>query len=68
VRRATKPFEGWTLDFLQDRFFGGRAFRELAVEDELSRTAMALDFRFSFPSRSLIDVLDDLAKGYGDPK
>jgi len=25
LRRATRPFEGWTLDFIHDRLFGGRA-------------------------------------------
>ena len=37
LRRATRPFEGWTLDFIHDRLFGGRAFRTLSMEDEFSR-------------------------------
>ena len=68
LRRAQKPFEGWTLDFMHDRLFGGRAFRTLAMEDEFSRTGLALELSFSFPSRSVIAVLDSVAAIYGYPK
>jgi putative transposase len=68
LRRATKPFEGWTLDFMHDRLFGGRAFRVLSMEDEFSRSALALELSFSFPSRSVIAVLDSVAAIYGYPK
>jgi len=68
LRRATKPFEGWTLDFMHDRMFGGRAFRTLSMEDEFSRTGLALELLFSFPSRSVIAVLDSVAAIYGYPK
>ena len=46
LRRATRPFEGWTLDFIHNRLFNGRAF----------------------PSKSVIDVLDEVARTYGYPK
>jgi len=68
LRRATKPFEGWTLDFMHDRLFGGRAFRTLSMEDEFSRSGLALELSFSFPSRSVIAVLDSVAEIYGYPK
>jgi putative transposase len=68
LRRATRPFEGWTLDFVHDRLFGGRAFRTLTMEDEFSRTGLALEKSFSFPSRSVVAVLDDVAAIYGYPK
>lgn len=68
LRRATKPFEGWTLDFVHDRLFNGRAFRTLTVEDECSRMGLALEKSFSFPSRLLIAVLDEIATTYGYPK
>jgi putative transposase len=68
LRRAMRPFEGWTLDFVHDRLFGGRAFRTLSMEDEFSRTGLALEMSFSFPSRSVIAVLDDVAAIYGYPK
>lgn len=68
LRRATRPFEGWTLDFMHDRLFGGRAFRTLSMEDEFSRSGLALELSFSFPSRSVIAVLDSVAAIYGYPK
>jgi putative transposase len=68
LRRATRPFEGWTLDFIHDRLFGGRAFRTLSMEDEFSRSGLALEMSFSFPSRSVTAVLDSVAAIYGYPK
>jgi len=68
LRRATRSFEGWTLDFIHARLFGGRAFRTLSMEDEFSRSGLALEMLFSFPSRSVIAVLDSVAAIYGYPK
>ncbi len=68
LRHATRPFEGWTLDFMHDRLFGGRAFRTLSMEDEFSRSGLALELSFSFPSQSVIAVLDSVAAIYGYPK
>lgn len=68
LRRATRPFEGWTLDFIHDRLFNGRAFRGLTIMDEFSRSGLALELAFSFPSRSVTATLDDLAETYGYPK
>jgi putative transposase len=68
LRRAQKPFEGWTLDFMHDRLFGGRAFRTLSMEDEFTRTGLALELSFSFPSRAVTAALDGVAAIYGYPK
>jgi putative transposase len=68
LRRATKPFEGWTLDFIHDRLFNGRTFRGLTMMDEFSRCGLALELNYSFPSRAVISVLDEVARTYGYPK
>ncbi len=68
LRRAIRPFEGWTLDFMHDRLFNGRSFRGLTVMDEFSRSGLALEAAYSFPSRSVVKVLDDLGAVYGYPK
>jgi putative transposase len=68
LRRATRPFEGWTLDFIHDRLFRGRQFRTLAIEDEFSRSGLAIESSFSIPSRSVVAVLDSVAALYGYPK
>jgi putative transposase len=61
LRRATKPFEGLTFDFIQDRLLNGRSFRGLTMMDEFSRVDLALELNYSFPSTCVIDVLDDVA-------
>ena len=53
---------------MHDRLFGGRAFRTPSMEDEFSRSGLALELSFSFPSRSVIAVLDSVAAIYGYPK
>ncbi len=68
LRRAVRPFEGWTMDFMHDRLFSSRAFRGLTVMDEFSRLGLALEAAYSFPSRSVVTVLDDLGALYGYPK
>jgi putative transposase len=68
LRRATKPFEGWTLDFIHDRLFGGRSFRGLTMMDEFSRCGLALELDYSFPSKSVTAVLDEAARTHGYPK
>jgi len=68
LRRAVKPLEGWTLDFIHDRLFNGRSFRGLTIMDEFSRCGLGLELNFSFPSRLVIATLDDLAQMYGYPK
>jgi putative transposase len=68
LRRATRPLEGWTLDFMHDRLFSARAFRMLGVEDEFTRCGLALRASFTFPSRSVVETLDELARDHGYPK
>ncbi len=38
------------------------------MEDEFSRSGLALEMSFSFPSRSVVAVLDSVAAIYGYPK
>jgi len=68
LRRATKPFKGWTLDFIQDRLFNGRSSRGLTMMDEFTRVDLALELNYSYPSKSVIDVLHDVARECGYPK
>jgi len=68
LRRANRPFEGWTLDFVHDRLLHGRSFRALSMMDEHSRCGLALELSFSFAGRSVIAILDEVAALYGYPK
>ena len=68
LRRAARPFEGWTLDFVHDRLLHGRGFRTLSMMDEFSRCGLALEMSFSFAGRLVIAILDEVAALYGYPK
>jgi len=68
LRRATKPFEGWTLDFIHDRLFNGRSLRGLTMMDEFIRVELAHELNYSFTSKSVISVLDDVSREFGYPK
>jgi len=67
LRQATKPHDVWTLDFLHDRLFYGRAFRTLTALDEFSRYGLAVELAFSFIGASVVAVLERLASQHGYP-
>lgn len=67
LRRASRPFDGWTLDFVHDRLLHGRGFRTLSMMDEFTRCGLALEISFSFASRSVAAILDEVAALYGYP-
>lgn len=67
LRRATRPNEIWTLDFLSDRLLHGRVFRMLTLLDECSRFGFAVDPAFSYPSISVVRTLEEAAREHGYP-
>jgi putative transposase len=68
MRRAERPNDIWTMDFVSDRLLHGRVFRSLTLLDERSRYALALDPAFSYPSASVVQTLEDAAREHGYPK
>ena len=68
MRRATRPNEGWALDFVGDRLLHGRRFRGLTMMDEFGKTGLSLETAFSLPAPAVIRVLDDVAAVYGYPE
>jgi len=68
LRRAERPNEIWTMDFVSDRLLHGRVFRTLTLLDEHSRFALAVNPDFSYPSASVVRTLDDAAHEHGYPK
>ena len=64
----TRPNERWSMDFLSDQLADGRRIRVLAVIDEYSREALALEAATSFPGSAVALVLEGLAKARGYPK
>jgi putative transposase len=67
LRRATRPMDIWTMDFLSDYLFHGRKFRTLTLIDEFSKWSFAVDPAFSYPSISVVRTLDDVAHEHGFP-
>ena len=68
LRRAERPNDIWTMDFVSDRLLHGRVFRSLTLLDERSRYALAVDPAFSYPSASVVRTLDDAVREHGYPK
>lgn len=65
---ATAPNERWSVDFVSDRLADGRAFRILALVDNVSRVSPALEADFGLTGRRVTEVLDRAAALYGLPK
>lgn len=68
LRRADRPNEIWTMDFVSDRLLHGRVFRALTLLDECSRYALAVQPEFSYPSASVVCTLDQAARNHGYPR
>lgn len=68
LRRATRPNEIWTMDFLADRLLHGRRFRVHTLLDECSRYPFSIFGAFSFPSVAVVAKLEEAAKDYGYSK
>jgi putative transposase len=65
---AAVPNDRWSMDFLSDRLADGRAFRVLALVDNVSRVSPALEAGFSLTGRHVTQVLDRASALYGLPK
>jgi len=67
ARKATRPYEGWALDFVSDRFASSRRFRGLTLVDEFSKHGLALEIALTLPAPAVVAVLDEVAAVYGYP-
>lgn len=65
---AVMPNEHWAMDFVTDTLFDGRRIRALAVIDQCTREALAIEVDHSIPSQRVIRVLDRLIELRGCPK
>ena len=62
---STKSNQGWSLDFLHDIFLSRRKFRVLDIIDDFTRINLQLDMDFSFPSRQVTRILDEIEQDCG---
>jgi putative transposase len=67
VPQAQRTHERWSMDFVHDQLFGGRAFRVLTLVDQFSRQTPLLEPRFSFCGRDVVAALDRAIERAGTP-
>lgn len=65
---ATRPNDQWAMDFVTDTLFDGRRVRALAIIDQFTREALAIEVDHSLPGRRAVKVLDRLIERRGCPK
>jgi len=58
----------WSLDFMHDALYRGKAFRTLNVIDESNREALTIEIDFSLPAARVIRVLEQLEEIHGLPE
>jgi transposase InsO family protein len=66
-RKATRPNEVWSYDFVSDQTTDGRRLKFLCVVDEFTRECLALEVGRSFRAREVIAVLVGLIAQRGAP-
>lgn len=59
-RRASRPDEVWSYDFIQDATADGGTVRILSIIDEYTRECLFLRCGRSFPARRVIDALEEV--------
>jgi putative transposase len=59
-RSASRPDEVWSYDFIQDSTADGGTVRILSIIDEYTRECLLLRAARSFPSRRVIDALEEV--------
>ena len=67
VPQARRTHERWSMDFVHDQLFGGRAFRVLTIVDQFSRQTPLFEPRFSFGGRDVFLALDRAIERTGTP-
>ena len=65
---ASRPNEHWSMDFMSDALFCGRALRVLAIVDNFSRESLALEIGKGFSGERVARQLDRIVTKRGYPK
>lgn len=60
--------EEWDVDFMHDSLINGRRIRSFNVIDPYNRECKGMSIRHNFPSKRVIEYLEQLIEKYGKPK
>jgi putative transposase len=63
-----QPNERWSMDFVSDRLYWGRRFRCLAIVDDATKEAPAIEVGVSLTADRITETPDRLATTQGLPK
>ena len=67
-RRATRPGEVWSWDFVTDMIRSGYRLRMLTLIDEYTRQCLAIYPAWSIRANDVIEVVTAAMKNYGQPE
>jgi putative transposase len=65
---AIRTHERWSMDFVHDALFDGRAFRVLTMVDQWSRWSPILEVAQSMSGRAVAEALDRAIAELGKPR
>jgi putative transposase len=65
---ATKPNERWSMDFVHDKLWNGRAIRCLTLVDKFTRECLAIEVDLSLGGERVKRVMEHLGSIRGLPK
>ena len=73
VLRVVRPTpstanECWSIDFIHDSVYGGRALRCFAAIDDATRECVALKVHYSLPGGSVVSILQQTVAQRGSPE
>ena len=68
LAQPTSTNESWSVDFMSDSLFSGRAFRTFNVIDDFNREALSIEVDTSLPAGRVVRVLDAIATWCGYPQ
>jgi putative transposase len=63
--QATRPNQGWSMDFVHDALDWGRRYRILTVVDDFAKHSPTVDVDTSLPSQRVIRALERASDLYG---
>ena len=68
IRLPERLNERWSMDFMSDNLYDGRAFRVLNILDDHSREALSMEVDTSLPGLRVVRVLNHLLLHRGKPR